>query len=122
MKTDKVVTSIVIGVLASCQAVAQIPIEKEPHHKIVLENQQVRVIELIVSPGDTTLLHTHKAGSVVIFLSPSSFAIQNPKHAPVITDVKLGDVVYRDYDVNPVAHTVWSADRSTFRCLVVELK
>lgn len=101
---------------------AQLPIEKEPHHKVVFENQLVRVIELAVPPRDTTLLHTHQAASVVIFLSACSFAIQNPKQAPVVTAVKLGDITYRDYDKKPVAHTVWSADTSVFRCLVVEVK
>lgn len=89
---------------------------------MVVENQFVRVIELMVTPGDTTLLHSHQAASIVIFLSNSSFAIQNPKQAPVVNRVKLGEAVYRDYDDKPVIHTVWSADESTFRCLVVELK
>ena len=122
MKRNELIAVVVIWLFALCQASGQIPIDKEPHHKIVLENQQVRVIDLIVPEGDTTLLHTHNAASVVIFLSNSGLAIQNPKQAPVVTQVKLGEVVFRDYDVKPVAHTVWSADRSTFRCLVVEIK
>ena len=108
--------------LFSHQVLAQLPVEKEPHHKVTFENQQVRVIELTVSPGDTTLLHTHGAASVVIFLSESSFAIQNQKQAPVVAHVNNGDVAYRDYDKKPVAHTVWSSDASVFRCLVVEIK
>jgi hypothetical protein len=104
------------------EACAQMPIDKEPHHKVMFENKQVRVIELIVPAGDTTLLHTHNYASVVIFLSTSVFAIQNPKQDPVVTQVSPGNILYRDYDVKPVAHTVWSADQSTFRCLVVELK
>lgn len=121
MKRNEIIAA-AIWLFAFCQGTAQIPIEKEPHHKIVFENQQVRVIDLVVPAGDTTLLHTHKAASVVIFLSNSGLAIQNLKQAPVVTPVKLGEVVFRDYDAKPVAHTVWSADGSTFRCLVVELK
>jgi hypothetical protein len=121
MKRNKVI-AVAVWLFPFFQLFGQLPIEKEPHHKVMFENQQVRVIELTVSPGDTTLLHTHRAASVVIFLSTSAFAIQNPNQAPAISQVKLGDVVYREYDVKPVAHTVWSTDRSTFRCLVVELK
>jgi hypothetical protein len=122
MKMNGIIAVVVIWLFTFCQGAAQMPIEKEPHHKIVLENQQVRVIDLVVPAGDTTLLHTHNAASVVIFLSNSGLAIQNPRQAPVITQVKLGEVVFRDYDVKPVAHTVWSADGSMFRCLVVEVK
>jgi hypothetical protein len=123
MKRDRIVVACIGWMFLFFQtALAQIPIEKEPHHKVVFENQVVRVIDLVVPPHDTTLLHTHNAASVVIFLSASSFAIRNPKQAPAVTQVKLGDIVYRDYDKKPVAHTVWSADTSVFRCLVVEMK
>ena len=121
-KGRTILTGLVWPFLFLQTALAQIPIEKEPHHKVVFENQVVRVIDLVVAPHDTTLLHTHNAASVVIFLSTSSFAIQNPKQAPVVTQVKHGDIVYRDYDKKPVAHIVWSADTSVFRCLVVEIK
>lgn len=121
MKTFKIICICFVWLL-SFEALAQLAVEKEPHHKVTFENEQVRVIELTVSPSDTTLVHTHSAASVVIFLSESSFAIQNPKQAPVVTHVNNGDVVYRDYDKKPVAHTVWGADATVFRCLVVEIK
>ncbi|HTH56509.1 MAG TPA: hypothetical protein VL728_10735 [Cyclobacteriaceae bacterium] len=122
MKRKRIALSISIGLFAFLQTTAQRRVEKEPHHVIVLENQQVRVIELKLSASDTTLFHAHHAASVVVFLSASSFAIQNLGEPPVITKVRNGDVVYRDYDVKPVSHIVWSADQSIFRCLVIELK
>jgi len=30
------------------------------HHKLLLENAQVRVLETIINPGETTALHTHQ--------------------------------------------------------------
>jgi hypothetical protein len=123
MEKNKIIGASVVLLCSFFQmALAQMPIEKEPHHKVVFENQEVRVIELVVPPRDTTLLHTHKAASVVVFLSTSSFAIQNLEQNPVITAVMPGDVAFRDYDKKPVAHTVWSADGTVFRCLVIELK
>lgn len=123
MKKNRLVVACVVWLFLFFQAaLAQLPIEKEPHHKVVFENQIVRVIDLVVAPHDTTLLHTHNEASVVIFLSASRFAIQNLKQAPVVTQVKVGDIAYRDYDRKPVVHIVWGADTSVFRCLVVEMK
>jgi quercetin dioxygenase-like cupin family protein len=100
---------------------AQIPVEQEPHHKILFENGYVRVIDLHIAPGDTTLVHTHNAASVVVFISSSTFGIQNVGEPPVETPVRPGDVIYRAYDEKPVVHTVWNPARSMFHCLVVEL-
>lgn len=103
-------------------AQAQIPVEKDPFHKIVFENESVRILNLVVAASDTTTDHTHRAGSVVIFLTKSSLAIQNHGKSPVVTNVSPGDVVYRPYDETPVTHKVWSADGSVMRCLVIEIK
>ena len=113
---------LLLPVLLFCTGVAaQIPVEQEPHHKIVAKNQYVRLIDLKVRAGDTTLTHTHSAASVVVFLSNSTFAIQNVGGSPVITEVKAGDMVYRNYDEKPVTHTVWEQGPSMFHCMVVEL-
>jgi hypothetical protein len=96
-------------------------VEQEPHHKIVFQNQYVRLIDLQVKAGDTTLTHTHSAASVVVFLSNSTFAIQDVGRSPVVTEVKAGDIVYRAYDEKPVTHTVWEQGSPMFHCMVVEL-
>ena len=112
----------ILAVLFFDKTQAQASVDKEPHHKVVFENNDVRVIDLEVESGDTTLLHTHTFASLVIFLSASAFGIQNPGEQPVITHVKSGDILYRDYDEKPVTHRVWNQSSSPFHCLVVELK
>jgi hypothetical protein len=101
---------------------AQIPVEKDPFHKVVFENDRVRVLDLVVSGTDTTTTHIHSAASVVVFLTKSSLAIQTPGEAPAITKVDVGNLVYRPYDETPTTHRVWSQDGSVMRCLVIELK
>lgn len=101
-------------------AIVQIPVDQEPHHKILFENGYVRIIDLHIAPNDTTLVHTHNAASVVVFLSSSTFGIQNVGEPPVETPVRAGDIIYRAYDEKPVVHTVWNPGKSMFRCLVVE--
>lgn len=102
-------------------ATAQIPVEQEPHHKILFENEYIRILDLNIAPDDTTLIHTHNAASVVVFLSNSTFGIQDVGEPPVETPVRPGDIIYRAYDEKPVVHTVWNPRKSMFHCLVVEL-
>jgi hypothetical protein len=100
---------------------AQTSVHDEPHHKTVLENQYVRLLDLNLLPGDTTLWHKHDAESVVIFLSNSILAIQNLHEEPLFGNIKAGDVVYRNYGEKPVVHRVWAAGQNSFRCMVAEI-
>ena len=42
-------------------------------HRVLLENETVRVLDTIVQPGETVPLHTHRWPSVLYVLSWSSF-------------------------------------------------
>ncbi len=101
-------------------AVAQLPVDQEQHHKVLFSNENIRVIDLVIAPGDTTLMHSHTANSVVIFLSASELVIQNADQGPVATTVIPGTTVYRNYGDKPVLHKVWINDKSIFRCIVIE--
>ena len=101
---------------------AQTPVEKDPFHKVVFENDKVRVLDLAVSGTDTTTNHIHRAASVVVFITKSRLAIQTPGETPVVTNVDAGTVVFRSYDEKPATHRVWSSDGSMMRCIVIEIK
>src|SRR5258707_11928593 len=101
---------------------AQIPYaHEESRHKVVLENEYVRLLEGHVPFQDTTLAHIHASNAVVVFLSKSTFGIQNVGDKPVVTKVNPGDVVYRAYGDKPVTHLVWDQDTSAFDFMVVDL-
>jgi hypothetical protein len=48
---------------------AAVPVEQEPHHRIVFQNQYVRIYDALIPPGDQTLFHTHYFDSVSITVS-----------------------------------------------------
>jgi hypothetical protein len=101
---------------------AQIPVEKESHHKVVLQNEYMRLLEGKVQYLDTTLAHVHSAESVVVFLSKSTFGIGVAGEKPAIADVNPGDLRYVAYGTKPVTHTVWNQSKPVFHFLVVEMK
>jgi hypothetical protein len=101
---------------------AQVPVEKDPFHKTIFENEKVRILDLVVGGSDTTTTHIHSAASVVVFVTKSALAIQTLGEKPAVTNVDAGDVIYRAYDEKPTTHKVWSGDGSVMRCIVVEIK
>ena len=48
---------------------AQVPVREEPHHKPVLENNYVRLLDVHLNAGDTTQYHIHATPSVIVFIS-----------------------------------------------------
>jgi hypothetical protein len=58
-------------VICSAQLFAQtqpaaVPVEQEPHHRIVFENKKVRIYDALIPPGEATLFHTHVFDSVSV--------------------------------------------------------
>jgi beta-alanine degradation protein BauB len=49
-----------------------VPVEQEPHHRWIFENQYVRVLDVVLAPGESTLFHTHSHDSVGVRLTDAS--------------------------------------------------
>jgi hypothetical protein len=107
--------------LLSTRLEAQLPVSRERHHTVILENQYLRLLEGRIPMHDTTPAHIHAANSVVIFLSHSTFGIQVVGDEPVITTVNPGDLKYVAYGDKPVNHLVWNQTPPLFHFFVVEL-
>jgi hypothetical protein len=107
-------------VLLSARLEAQLPVSREPHHTVILENQSLRLLEGKIPMNDTTAPHIHAANSVVIFLSHSTFGIRIVGDTPVITTVSPGDLKYVAYGDKPVTHIVWNQTPPLFHFYVVE--
>jgi hypothetical protein len=113
---------LIIALVLSGKLQAQLPVDQEPHHKVIQENPYYRLLEGKIPAGDTTPAHVHAANSVVIFLSHSTFGIQVIGDKPAITTVKPGDIKYVAYGDKPVNHIVWNQTPSLFHFYVVELR
>lgn len=49
------------------------------HHKLLYENERVRVIDTCISPGEVTEVHTHKWAASLYVLSWSDFIRYNDR-------------------------------------------
>src|SRR5262249_52975290 len=50
---------LIVAFAANCGAAQTVPVFKEPKHHVVYENKLVRILDVRVPPGDSTLFHVH---------------------------------------------------------------
>ena len=61
------------------------------HHRVILENEHVRVLETIIEAGETTSLHTHRWPAVTYFKSCSEM-VRRDDVGNVLMDTRGGNV------------------------------
>jgi hypothetical protein len=102
---------------------AQIPVSKEPRHHLVLENAYVRLLDVHILPGDTTLVHIHQTPSVFLILNNAktgSEVIQEENHSKSLYRHD-GNVWFEGFYSVPRIHRVWNSDSTEFRVMDIEL-
>ncbi|HTE30494.1 MAG TPA: hypothetical protein VK666_09000, partial [Chryseolinea sp.] len=99
--------------IASFSSVAQVQVSKEPMHHNVFENAWVRVLDVHIAPGDTSLIHKHSTPSVFLVLSKTRTGSQ------VITEpseihLHDGNIWFEGFYDQPRIHRVWNSDTTDF--------
>ncbi|MEP6683943.1 MAG: hypothetical protein ABJA35_11815 [Parafilimonas sp.] len=101
---------------------AQVPVIKEPHHKPVLVNDYVRLLDVHINAGDTTMYHIHAAPSVIVFISKSTIGSQKMGETPSAPNKVLpAQTSFVDYGANPITHRVFNAGENIFHVMDIEL-
>jgi quercetin dioxygenase-like cupin family protein len=106
---------------AALDAVAAAP----QHHRLLLENERVRVLETHIPAGETTHVHTHRWPNVQHVLGTTDL-VRRDGDGKVVFDTRngdrrpeLGDTLWSE----PLApHSIENVGASELRVLMVELK
>jgi hypothetical protein len=107
--------------LSTGNLVAQVPVVQEPHHRVIFQNDYVRLIDVWIKPGDTTLYHIHQQPSAVVYLS-KTFTGSQPLGGVASSGQNYpGNTFYAPYDIKPITHRVWNQDTVVFHVLDIEL-
>ncbi len=72
------------------------------HHKLVMENEKVRVLDTLIRPNDITEVHTHKWPASLHILSFSDFIRYDDKDNIVVDSRNL------DKSMSPSSSIVWT--------------
>ena len=107
------------AVLGGAQvALAQDPVKLSPNlYKVLLENDQVRVLEFRVKPGDKEPMHSHPAAVVYVFADGKAKAT-TPDGKSQIIESKAGQTIWSE----PVTHAWEYLGPANGRALIVEMK
>jgi quercetin dioxygenase-like cupin family protein len=108
--------------VAAQEAVAPVPVEKEPLHHVVLKNESVVVIHLTLPAGERTLYHTHTHDRVAVNLSSSAVTQQKLGEAEgAATSFAPGSFSAMTLEGSAYTHRVHNVGTADFDVMDVEL-
>jgi hypothetical protein len=112
---------LVLAMLIAPAGFAQVQVSEEPMHHKVFDNGWVRVLDVHVPAGDTSLWHKHSTPSVFLILSATKTGSEvrvEPKGRPAFTD---GKIWFEGFYDTPRIHRVWNEDDHEFHVIDMEL-
>ena len=105
----------------AAQLNAQVPVREEPMHHPVLQNKYVRLLDVWIPPGDTSLFHIHATPSLFIELSNGILGSQI-KGAGWVNDKAIaGKTWYRSFKHDTLVHRVCDPDSSPLHLNDIEI-
>lgn len=97
-----------------------VPIEQEPAHRLVLQNEYVRVFEVWLPPGDATLWHVHLHDGVSVRLTDATIEDQPTDGKSETIRLHRGEVAYAATPAR-LTHQVRNVGETTFDNVYIEL-
>jgi quercetin dioxygenase-like cupin family protein len=99
-----------------------VPVEQEPHHRWIFENQYVRVLDVVLAPGESTLFHTHSHDSIAVRLTDAAVQEQRfDKEWRPASRLLPGDSRYMKGTPEPYTHRVKNVGSTPFHVIDIEL-
>ena len=99
---------------------AQVPVRDEPRHHNVFENSYVRLLDVFLSPHDTTQFHVHNTPSVFTTFTKTATGSQLISGQPS-GDLSVAGNSWYDSLSTPRIHRVWNEDTTWFHVMDIEL-
>ena len=100
---------------------AQVQVSKEPRHKNALENKYLRLLDVKLAPGDTTLFHIHSTASVFLHFTNTMVGTQIKGQEWKKARNIAGTASYRSFLNDTLVHRVSNLDTVPFHVTDVEL-
>ena len=111
----------VLIVINTAVVSAQVQVSKEPKHKKVLENKYVRLLDVRMQPGDTSMFHIHSTPSVFVHFTTTVVCSQIKGKEWVTAKNTQGYAWFRSFLNDTLVHRVSNCDTVPFHVTDVEL-
>lgn len=109
-----------LSFLLPASAQSPVPVEKEPRHRLKFSNQQVRVFNVLIPAGDTSLFHIHLYDGLSVRLADARIRDVTLGGTSENITVERGAVSF-GYRPSPLTHRVSTIGSTPFRNIFVEL-
>lgn len=104
--------------ISSRKTTLQDPVKQSPqYYKVLLENEQVRVVEYRLKPGEKEQMHTHTAGVVYVF-ADARMRASYPDGRTQESSGGAGEAHWR----NPVTHALENIGTTEAHALAIDVK
>ncbi len=115
-----------LGFLAPLPGIAQttggvVPITSEPEHKIRFDNGKVRLVEVVLPRGKSSLFHEHRADAFFVFFRTAEITSEPFGGKPVATTTPAGSVQFRSTADGPYVRRVIASGEETVHVSALEL-
>ncbi len=104
--------------------VAQVQVSTEPRHHNILENGHIRLLDVHISPGDTTMIHIHSTPSVFVILTNKVKVGSQVISEEKLARLNTGDndnIWFEGFYKQPRIHRVWNSDTAEYHVMDIEL-
>ena len=107
--------------LALLVAQASVPVEQEPRHTVRFADAAMRVLEVNIPAGDTTLdhMHRHDIATVCVECAPTLTRAPGEEWSAVRTRA-VGSSNVTAYTARPASHTVRNVGKESYHLIAVE--
>ena len=103
---------------------AQVQVSKEPRHHNIFENGHIRLLDVHIPPGDTTMIHIHSTPSVFVILTNNIKVGSQVISEEKIARLNTGDddnIWFEGFYKQPRVHRVWNSDTAEYHVMDIEL-
>lgn len=118
MRKIVLVSLLVRCCLCLAQSVPAVPVDKEPHHHLALQNATMRAFEVEVPPRTSTLLHYHGPDYVYVTLGKAEIVNAVAGKGPVEAKLEDGHVAFAKGNF---AHVATNKLDTPFRNVTIEI-
>jgi len=115
--------SLAVAVLSLCGLLpstvqSPVPVANEPRHHLKFENEYVRVFDVVVPSGDTTLFHIHSNDYAFVTIGDARLKAEVMGSEPADLILKNGEARFTK---GPVTHRVSNPTSAPFRNITIEI-
>jgi hypothetical protein len=100
---------------------AQVQVSKEPRHRLVIDNEYIRLLDVWIEPGDTTEFHKHSTPSIFCYYSNTSIRTQIKGKKWESHQTIAGKAWYESYIPDAKIHRVTNIDTAALHVIDVEM-